>query len=142
MNVRNAGLDDVDVILELLNSSKYLQSHSDYKYTREFVEVSLNNPIYVVIVSEIDEKVVGVIIGEILEDHMSGFIVDLVVSSDFRGVGVGKSLYERYEELCNKKGVKKIEYLVNTSNDQMQKWSEKQGFEKGNTFYFYTKKLE
>jgi GNAT superfamily N-acetyltransferase len=69
------------------------------------------------------------------------YLADIVVTKEARGKGVGRKLYEAFEKHCKKKNVKTIASIVQITNEGMQNFSTKMGFEQGGKFYCYEKQI-
>jgi len=142
MRIRPAKKQDVAQILALLNSAKELKTSKEAVFDADYVASYLNNPMNVALVCEEGSKIIGVLTAEIWDDKSYAFINDIVVAGGLRQKGVGSSLYRNFEALCKSRNLRKINFLVQTTNEAMLRWSQKQGFSKGHSFFFYEKNLE
>ena len=143
MKYRKATLKDTDSILELLRSTKELQGslEVDSVYSREFAEDSiLDKERNLVLVAE-EEKLIGFLSAEIWQKKRFSFLADLVVIPEFRGRGITTQLYQEYESICKRLGIKVINGFVQAENSLMQNFLEKRSFKRGNNFNYYEKRI-
>jgi N-acetylglutamate synthase-like GNAT family acetyltransferase len=132
MKVRKATRKDVKHILKIVSTAKEVEAYEGNKPDENFIRTHLSNPYNVMLVC-------GSLTAEMWQDKKYAFISTIVVHKETRGRGVGTMLYEAFEKSCKSHHIKAINFLVQTTNKKMQKWSEKKGFFKGHSMYFYEK---
>lgn len=76
----------------------------------------------------------------ITEDGRMTLISRLAVSWKYRNKGIGKVLMKKAEEELTLRGCDKFNILVREENKNLQKYYEKQGYEKGNIYRWMEKK--
>lgn len=86
--------------------------------------------------SELESQPVGFIIcsfqigSEIFQLFKKGYIAETVISSNFRGLGIGENLYGKAEEWLKEKGVDHIQLQVSVKNTKGMKFWTNRGFDK------------
>jgi ribosomal protein S18 acetylase RimI-like enzyme len=141
MIIREATKADVAGIVKLLNSAEELRETKDRVYTAGSVISCLKNHINVVLVCADGPKVLGVLIGEAWHDKGFAYVANIVIDAKARKEGLGSMLYRHFESQCRRKKIRLICLFVKTSNKHMQTWSEKKGFKRGSSFYYYEKDI-
>lgn len=76
----------------------------------------------------------------ITEDGRMTLISRLAVSWKYRNKGIGKALMKKAEEELSARNCDKFNILVREENKNLQKYYEKQGYEKGNIYRWMEKK--
>ncbi len=76
----------------------------------------------------------------ITEDGRMTLISRLAVSWKHRNKGMGKALMKKAEEELSARNCDKFNILVREENKNLQKYYEKQGYEKGNSYRWMEKK--
>jgi ribosomal protein S18 acetylase RimI-like enzyme len=145
MKIRTAKLSDSKEILNLLVTTPELQGFGelDSFYSEDFViDCIEDKKRNLVLLAEENKKIVGLLIAEIWLKKKYSFFVSLVVLQGYRDNGIGTMLYTKYEEYCKQNELKTIIGLVRKSNELMQQFCEKKGFEMGNELYYYEKTLK
>lgn len=142
MIIRKAKKEDIESIHKLdEESTKYHK-----KFDRDFYTISekwwkikkdsqinaIKSPTNLILVAEIDDKVVGYIWGyvEIIMKHKIGKIQELIVTSKQRGKGIGKELIKRMLDFFKEKKCIISEIEVFVENLPTIKVYEKAGFKK------------
>ena len=92
-----------------------------------------------VLVAEEKGKIIGLLIAELWRKRGYSYFSDFVVAPECRSRGTGKELYRHYEDYCKRQGFRTIIALVQVSNENMQGFCKKAGFERGHRFWFYEK---
>ena len=145
MVIRNAKLKDTKEIVNLLIKTPELQGgygEMDPIYSEDYViDCIKDKNMNLTLVAEENNKIVGLLIAEIWDMKKYSFFVNFVVLPNYRSKGIGKKLYQTYEEYCKKRNLETIIGLVQTSNKIMQQFCEKKGYEKGHELYFYEKNI-
>jgi len=109
----------------------------DFKHAfEEFV----NTEYGVILIAEHSGKVVGILIGSYcLDIDWEGKIAKidaLIVDEAFRRIGIGRKLFSRLIAMAKKRNCKAIKSRVNIKNLRAQKFHEKLGFERANTYEY------
>ena len=142
MNIRKAKKEDIESIHKLdKESTKYHK-----KFDRDFYTISekwwkikkdsqikaIKSPTNLILVAEIDEKVVGYIWGyaETIMKHKIGKIQELIVTSKQRGKGIGKELIKHMLDFFKDRKCIISEIEVFVENLPTIKVYEKAGFRK------------
>jgi len=142
MRIRKGRLSDAKALYNLLRDTPELHAaEEDNLYTPEWVRSFLTSKSLLTLVAEEKKRVAGFIMAELWEKQGYSFLSNIAIVPEFRRQGVGSKLYKEYEAYCKKLKLKCINYLVLATNEKMQSWSEKHGFNKGKTLYYYEKKL-
>lgn len=142
MKVRLGRRSDVKRVAELLNSSEHLRLFPDSCFCEVFVRTHLTNPLNILIVCEDGGKVIGAVTGEIWRDKSYGFISTIIVDKNARAAGCGSAMLDFFEDVCRKRGVRSVNFLVKTSNRRMAEWSRRKGFRQGASLHFFEKSLD
>lgn len=87
-------------------------------------------------VATIDNKVVGLILG--FQLTKSNFYLDLlVVSPQYRGLGIGDKLINHFEKMLSWRNAKDYFLIAPNFNDKTLSFYEKRGLKKGQTYTLY-----
>jgi ribosomal protein S18 acetylase RimI-like enzyme len=83
----------------------------------------------------------GMLSGALMADYHDSYshLETLIVDPRAQQQGVGTALLEHYEKDLDALGVTLIEVMTATGNTVMQKILEARGFNRGNTFVFYSR---
>ena len=153
MLIRKAEIKDIDDILYLL--SDVLEIHAKIrpdifisghtKYNKEELINKLNEDNYFIYVATIDDKVVGHIMYYIetpkfthtMKQVKSLFIDDLEVNKDYRGQGIGRSLFDFIKEEASRLNCYNITLNEWEGNDGARKFYEKLGMKPQRTILEY-----
>jgi ribosomal protein S18 acetylase RimI-like enzyme len=88
-----------------------------------------------ILVAEFDGEVIGCVF--IVEDGWTAAIWRLAVRKDQRRKGIGKQLMEKAEQIVRDRGLKEVSLLVNTNNQMLKTWYEKQDYEASPSDYTF-----
>lgn len=80
-----------------------------------------------VLIAEMDEKVIGVIVGTI--DGTRGYFYRLAVDPSYQGHGVGRELVQALEKRFKQKGATRIIIMVNQDNKKVIPFYSSLGYE-------------
>ncbi|RKD21021.1 GNAT family N-acetyltransferase [Ammoniphilus oxalaticus] len=80
-----------------------------------------------VLVAEVEEKVVGVIVGSL--DGSKAYFYRLAVDPTYQGHGVGKQLVQALEERFKQRGATEIIIMINQDNQQVIPFYHSLGYE-------------
>lgn len=56
------------------------------------------------------------------------FLIDIVVTEQWRGQGVGKGFFRHFEEVCREERLRKIEFFVDSDNHKAQAFYRSLGY--------------
>ena len=124
--------------LELANFDKYLIKgwplSSDGKtYFENAIKESF------VIVAEIDDKVVGYLLGE--ENNIPYYnfkiaeLCNMCIDSNYRKQGIGNALYKEFEKSYNELGITHFIVTASFKNESAKAFYKKMGFEEANSTF-------
>ncbi len=120
--IRPALESDVDALADLVARLKRLNGEFDpllkpaenlLSVSKEYVKSKLASTSSVVLVAEIDGKIVGVVIGDVedrlfYEPRMAGVIKEFYILPEFRRRGLGKRMMNEIMDALRKKGAQMI----------------------------------
>lgn len=133
ITIRNASLQDMEAVLELIKELAIFEKEPDA------VEVTASDlcrdgfgeqPLFKCFVAEVNNEVVGTAIVYFRFSTWKGRTVhleDLIVKESWRGKGIGEALYTRVMEYGYELGVKRIEWNVLDWNKGAVKFYERSG---------------
>lgn len=132
MYIRRSKLDDKDDIFKLLN--KMYKNKIKYEIFSKIYETKLNNKNSYYIVAIKDNKIVAVLIMEIViqlhREKKTSFIDDLIVDEEYRNNGIGKLLLQDAISYAKKQGCEVTELTCYLENENAHRFYERNGFEK------------
>ncbi len=120
--VRPALESDVDALADLIARLKRLNGEFDpllkpaenlLSISKEYIKSKISSPNSVVLVAEIEGKVVGVVVGDVedrlfYEPRMAGVIREFYILPEFRRKGLGKRMMNEVMDALRKKGAQMI----------------------------------
>ncbi|GAB4297192.1 MAG: GNAT family N-acetyltransferase [Marinilabiliales bacterium] len=118
INIRKAVKEDVPAILKLIKElAIYEKAPGEVTNTIEDLEKDgfSENPLYYVIVAEIDNEIVGMSFYFFSYSTWKGkclYLDDIVVTEKYRGKGIGKILFEETIKVAKSSGAKKMHWQV------------------------------
>ncbi len=144
IKIRKAENKDIEKIISLLKDIAHLhfEGRADIfkdggaKYSENDLKNIISNEYTPVFVAEYGENgVIGYIFCQIkhrretkfMQEYKSLYIDDLCVDKDFRGLGVGKKLFEYAEKITKDNGFDALELNVWNFNESAKKFYEKMG---------------
>ena len=144
MNIREATIEDVpkmaNLWLELMNYHK--DHHLVFiakENAKELIEEDLRNRVENtksrLFIAEVEKELCGFIscsfriVQHIMIYNRRGYIAETVVSENYRGKGIGKSLFERAKEWFEEEDADHIELQVSLKNNGAMNFWGNQGFE-------------
>ncbi len=130
MNIRNFKNSDLDEVIRISEIS-FGKSFDP----RLYGAISDNWP-EAFIVYEENGRVRGFLAGSLAYDTEARILM-LAVHPDFRNMGIGRSLLERFVSVCNTKGVRRIYLEVKINNKKAIDFYMKCGFSKGSVYPGY-----
>lgn len=121
--VRRAGSTDIPSLIELLKILFSIESDFTINEAKQRtgLEIMLDDEKNrCIMAAEKNQQVVGMCTAQILVSTAEGGIValieDLVVSKEYRGEGIGRSLLSAIESWAAEKGVKRLQLLADRNN--------------------------
>lgn len=135
VKIRTYKNSDYDEVKKL-----YIEGGIYYEGTDSFENIKrkiLRDPKSIFVAIE-GKEIAGTV--SITEDGRMTLISRLAVSWKFRNKGIGKALMKKAEEELSARGCDKYNILVREENKNLQKYYEKQGYEKGNIYRWMEKK--
>ena len=147
MLIRKATLKDLQRIqelnnqlfeLELANFDKYLIK--DWPLSKEGKEYFENAIKYsFVIIAEIDDKVVGYLLGEVSDipyyDFKIAELCNMCIDSNYRKQGIGNALYKEFEKYFKEQGITHFLVTASFKNESAKSFYKKMGFEEANSTF-------
>lgn len=147
MLVRKAELKDLQRIqelnnqlfeLELANFDKYLiKDWPLSKEGKEYFENAIKDSF--VIVAEIDDKVVGYLLGEVSDipyyDFKIAELCNMCIDSNYRKQGIGNALYKEFERIFREQGITHFTVTASFKNENAKSFYKKMGFEEANSTF-------
>ena len=147
MLVRKAELKDLRRIqelnnqlfeLELANFDKYLIK--DWPLSDEgkrYFESAIKEGF--VIVAEIDDRVVGYLLGEVSDipyyDFKIAELCNMCIDSNYRKQGIGNTLYKEFERAFREQGITHFTVTASFKNENAKSFYKKMGFEEANSTF-------
>ncbi len=123
IQIRNAEKSDIETLIELL--AQLFQIEIDFQVNpdkqRAGLELLLNsNNAQIFVAQHDDGQIVGMCSVQIListaEGAKVGFVEDLIVSSAWRGQGIGKKLLQHLQNWASAQGLKRLQLLADKNN--------------------------
>lgn len=130
-----------DLWLELMihhqNDSNFFKVKKDSRSgIKEILKRKMEDKSSHIFISESDTQVLGFIIckfqvgSPIFDLYKKGYIAETVINKNYRGKGIGKSLYDSAENWLKKQGADHVQLQVSVKNQNgIEFWSNR-GFEK------------
>ena len=138
MEIRKAKISDLEQLIKFRDNIPQL---SEFNINiSAFYEYMIKKGIAIVCIE--NEKIIGMMLGEIDEDTKSSYIFDCAVKKDKRLVGIGNEMYSLYLADCRKNGMKFVSAHVLESNKKAVEIFKKVGFTIGRKYYFIYKKID
>lgn len=121
-----------------------LYTELEHPYSQEEFEKIVDDPETIAIVSQEEDKVIGLCIGTLrkksgMVEMRTLYMDDLVVDRDYRGKGIASQLYREMEERGRKAGAKRLDLMVWEFNERARRFYENQGMRPQR--YIYEKEL-
>lgn len=96
----------------------------------------------VMLVAEENGEIVGVQLTQIHHPSSVALLSDIFVRKDMRGQGVGRRLHQEVMRRISAIGIDYVYALTHTDNGAIHDLLEKEGFSRGETFFWYEFKFE
>lgn len=139
--IRKAQLEDLNIIQNLnnelfkLEKEKYdstlVQDWPLSEVGKQYFEDLIIN--HYVIVAEKDDKIVGYLAGSInekgsYEEIQYGEINNMLVDNNFRGLGIGKLLIDKFKQYCKDNNINNLKVVASAKNIKAIEFYKKNGF--------------
>ena len=147
MLIRKATLEDLPRIQELNNELFELEIANFDKYLIKDWPLSNEGKAYFenairesfVVVAEIDNKIVGYLLGEESDIPYYNFkiaeLCNMCIDSNYRKQGIGNSLYKEFERFYNEHGITHFIVTASFKNESAKAFYKKMGFEEANSTF-------
>jgi ribosomal protein S18 acetylase RimI-like enzyme len=126
--IREAASDDINGIIEVLKTS-YLQ---DEAWARKALQKLLASENYVILVAELDRKIVGFIdyyiLPSVWEKWNEATINYLFIHKDYQGRGIGSKLLKEVIKQTDKMGIMELHVGTEKENKRAIRLYKKHGF--------------
>ncbi|AOT72473.1 GNAT family N-acetyltransferase [Geosporobacter ferrireducens] len=134
--IRDCEDKDIKAVIGLLHELKTVANiDNDFPVgdlVKIFEELKMKPEIYLNLVAEIDEKIVGFIsiifYKTLFHKGGTALINELIIRSSYRGKGIGKLLIESAKEEAIKRGMDELEVGTEITNKEAQCFYKKCGF--------------
>ena len=135
--IRTAEQKDISALTVLFNSDTRIFGEDSTGFGERDVTEYIHDRKKKVFVCES----AGALVGALMADYHDTYshLETLIVDPRAQQRGVGSALLEHYEKDLDALGITLIEVMTATDNTVMQKILEERGFDKGNTFVFYSR---
>jgi ribosomal protein S18 acetylase RimI-like enzyme len=142
MIIRKAKKEDIEDIISLEKESlKYHEkfdkcfhtvSKKSLEIQKKYLTKDMRKPSRLILVAEIDKKVVGFIFGYIIkmDKHKIGKVQEIIVTAKYRKVGIGRKLMKKLLNFFRKNGCAIAETVTFVGNTPGEKFYESAGFKK------------
>lgn len=139
--IRKANLEDLTIIQDLNNKLFELEKKnydptlvSEWPLTdegKEYFEDLINN--HYVIVAVLDNEIIGYLAGTInekgsYEEIQYGEINNMLVDNNFRGLGIGKLLIDKFKQYCKDNNINNLKVVASAKNIKAIEFYKKNGF--------------
>lgn len=121
--------------IELTDAEKFAKQEFDKYYIKNGIQQSHK----ISYAAYLNDRTIGVIIANIFESE--AYINSLIVSEEYRGLGIGLELLQKVEEYCRNNGVKLI--ALHTSRFEAPDFYKKYGYiQEGLTKHISDRRLD
>jgi len=134
--IRNVSISDLKNLKKLLRA-KELGWGCSMKYFKRLIFNEGKGAIF--LVAEYKFNIIGVVYGEYNKEEDWAELMGITVAENYREQGIGSNLIREFERIVCGKGVRTVELSANINT--LAKNIHKLGYEKGNTYIDYRKKL-
>jgi len=131
INIREINGRDLSQISTLF--SEFDEGTPDLERMMEFYNCYKDNEDYVYLCAEKDGQITGTITGvrcySLLTQYSPFMVLEtVIVSSEYRGMGIGNRLMKRIEEIAKEKGCKEIMFVSSAHRKRAHKFYESLGY--------------
>ena len=148
VKIRLATIDDLSTIFHLGEKLFTPQEVSSLYRTWDEYEVThlFNTEPEYMLVADIEERVVGFLLGSVIEKHNTawnyGHLVWLGIEPEVSRQGIASQLFERFRDLVQEAGVRMLLVDTQADNDQALRFFEGKGFTNPIDHVYLTLNLE
>ena len=148
MNIRKVNINDYEDIVNLYKQLFDSEKKFDDNIVRTYkidekeekrIKKSIKSRKGIFLVAEIDNKIVGLIDGYIMEsiyyNEKISYLAHLCVDEKYRNKEIGSKLIEEFSEISKKKGVKYVTLSAFEKNIPATNLYNKHGFESYSVYY-------
>jgi ribosomal protein S18 acetylase RimI-like enzyme len=132
-------IEDYDEIINLWKKTSGL-GLSGNDDSRKSIKIFLDKNPNTCFVAELDGEIIGTIMAG--NDGRRGHIYHLMVKSEYRNNGIGKTLLIKTERALKKEGIRKIFLVAFKENKNGNKFWEGNGYEKRNDLNYRDKRVK
>lgn len=138
--IQNIQPEDIDEIIEFgLNTPElHIDKDPEY-YSKEMLNSFIQSHDDIHLCAKVEGKLAGYRLATYNKYLKEAYLIDMVVSPEFRGQGIASALYEKTFEILNNNGCEWAWVLTKENNERIQKILEKKGFNRGLSFRLYYK---
>ncbi|MDD5212945.1 MAG: GNAT family N-acetyltransferase [Candidatus Gracilibacteria bacterium] len=135
MNIREANINDLEKCEELSQMPELIWASGEY-YTKDFLERYLENNEGCFLVVELENIVIGYLLGEKLKAKGS-IVWSMGIQKEYRGKGIGSKLLKTFEKNIQDDGYEWTYLVGRTESEELKHFYSKNGFSvgKNNTEY-------
>lgn len=148
IKIRTATIDDLSSIFHLGERLFTPQAVSNLYRTWDEYEVThlFNSEPEYMLVADVDNRVVGFLLGSVIEKHNTawnyGHLVWLGVEPEMARQGIAGRLFEQFRNLVQEAGVRMLLVDTQADNDQALRFFERKGFANPIDHVYLTLNLE
>ncbi|PTX60742.1 putative N-acetyltransferase YhbS [Melghirimyces profundicolus] len=124
MMLRSFQLSDIHAVTSIWQLTASMEKEQE---TLKVLSKQLAYDRDLVLVAEIDDRVVGAIVGTMEKD--TGYFYCLAVHPEYQGRGVGRSLAEMLEDRFRSKGVRQIQVMVDEGTEKLYPFYQHLGYQ-------------
>lgn len=123
MNIRSFRLSDYAAIMDIWKRTKLEQKEMETDGLAK--QIAWDSEL--VMIAELDERVVGVIVGTI--EGNRAYFYRLAVDPNYQSKGIGRELVDALEAKFEKRGATQIQIMVNQNNESVIPFYQSLGYE-------------
>jgi ribosomal protein S18 acetylase RimI-like enzyme len=135
--IRNFRIEDYPSLIRLWKAAG-LPFKPEGRDSRAKIESELKRGIAIFLIAEIDNKIIGSVIGT--HDGRKGWINRVAVDPEYREKGLAKMLVAEVEKQLDNLGIDIIACLIEDWNDRSMKVFEKLGYIKHEDVFYFSKR--
>ncbi len=135
VSIRRARRDDRDTLLNLLQLLFSIEEDFEFDAgrQRQGLEMMLHHDSAIILVAEVESRVIGMCTGQLMistaEGGYSLLVEDVVVDVNWRGRGVATGLFKKMEAWGGERKVSRFQLLADRSNEPGLKFYKKQNWQ-------------
>lgn len=140
MKIRKAGIRDIPQLIKLYHNVKEIQDYAGMKHDKKYFLSLLKSRSKAIYVCDQDHKIIGAMDIE-FEEGVYTFLNAIVISCEYRGKRVGRTLLKKLEAIAKKKKTHHTLMFVYEWNKGMQKIVEHYQYKSRKKLIIYSKKI-